>query len=136
MEPERIGLLFKCYERRLNMYIVYCQNKSKSEYLVSEYIDTYFEEVRQVLGHKLQLPDLLIKPVQRIMKYQLLLKDLLKYTEKANLINELEDLRKACHIMRVVPKAANDMMNVGRLQGFDGKIMAQGNFFCLLTFSN
>ena len=66
-EPERIGILFKRYERRLNMYIVYCQNKSKSEYLVSEYLEGYFEEVRQHLGHKLQLPDLLIKPVQRIM---------------------------------------------------------------------
>lgn len=109
------------------MYIVYCQNKSKSEYLVSEYIDTYFEEVRQLLKHKLQLPDLLIKPVQRIMKYQLLLKDILKYTEKAKLEKETEDLRKAVHVMHVVPKAANDMMNVGRLQGFDGKIMAQGN---------
>lgn len=25
------------------MYVVYCQNKSKSEYIVSEYLDTYFE---------------------------------------------------------------------------------------------
>lgn len=30
-------------ERRLHMYIVYCQNKPKSEHIVSEYIDTYFE---------------------------------------------------------------------------------------------
>lgn len=28
--------------------------------------------------------------------------------------------------MHIVPKSANDMMNVGRLQGFDGKITAQG----------
>lgn len=104
-EPERLGILFKRYERRLNMYIVYCQNKPKSEFIVSEHVDGYFEvracarvymhhahvhvagyfnvyntdsrhlqEIRQRLGHKLQLPDLLIKPVQRIMKYQLLLK--------------------------------------------------------------
>lgn len=32
------------------------------------------QEIRQQLGHRLQLNDLLIKPVQRIMKYQLLLK--------------------------------------------------------------
>lgn len=25
------------------MYVVYCQNKPKSEHVVSEYIDTYFE---------------------------------------------------------------------------------------------
>jgi len=125
-EPERLGLLFRRYERRLNMYVVYCQNKPKSEYIVSEYMDTYFEELRQKLGHKLQLPDLLIKPIQRITKYQLMLKDIYKYTEKAGLEKEAEDLRKAVHIMHVVPKAANDMMNVGRLQGFDGKLTAQG----------
>lgn len=82
--------------------------------------------MRQKLGHKLQLPDLLIKPVQRIMKYQLLLKDMLKCTEKAGLEKEAEDLRKAVHVMHIVPKAANDMMMVGRLQHFDGKITAQG----------
>ena len=30
-------------ERRLQMYVVYCQNKPKSEHIVSEYIETYFE---------------------------------------------------------------------------------------------
>jgi len=124
-EPERLGLLFKRYERRLSMYIVYCQNKPKSEYIVSEH-DSYFEELRVRLGHKLQLPDLLIKPVQRITKYQLLLNEIYKYTLKAGLEKEAEDLKKAVHVMHVVPKAANDMMNVGRLQGFDGKITAQG----------
>ncbi|XP_054168733.1 triple functional domain protein-like [Oppia nitens] len=125
-EPERLGLLFRRCERRLNMYVVYCQNKPKSEHIVSEYVDTFFEEIRQKFGHKLQLPDLLIKPVQRIMKYQLLLKDMLKCAERAGLSKEAEDLKKAVHIMHVVPKAANDMMCVGRLQHFDGKITAQG----------
>ncbi|XP_054274180.1 triple functional domain protein-like isoform X3 [Macrosteles quadrilineatus] len=124
--PEELGPLFKRYERKLLMYVVYCQNKPVSEYIVSEYIDTYFEELRQKLGHKLQLCDLLIKPVQRIMKYQLLLRDLYKYTERAHLTTEMETLRQATHVMQVVPKAANDMMDVGRLQGFDGKITAQG----------
>lgn len=125
-EPSRLGVLFRRYDRKLHMYVVYCQNKPVSEYIVSEYIDTYFEELRQKLGHKLQLPDMLIKPVQRIMKYQLLLKDILKYTERAGLQEECEVLQKATQVMHVVPKAANDMMNVGRLQGFDGKVSAQG----------
>jgi len=60
------------------------------------------------------------------MKYQLLLRDMLKCTEKAGLEKEAEDLRKAVHIMHIVPKTANDMMMVGRLQHFDGKITAQG----------
>lgn len=41
-----LGPLFKRSERKLHMYIVYCQNKAKSEYIVSEYIDTYFEVSR------------------------------------------------------------------------------------------
>lgn len=79
----------------------------------------FFQELRQKLGHKLQLPDLLIKPVQRLMKYQLLLRDIHKHTERAGLHQEAEAIKKALNIMIVVPKAANDMMNVGRLQGFD-----------------
>lgn len=35
--------LFFLQERRLHMYVVYCQNKPKSEHIVSEYIETYFE---------------------------------------------------------------------------------------------
>lgn len=126
-EPDRLGILFKRYERRLSMYIIYCQNKPKSEYIVSEH-DAYFEELRQRLGHKLQLGDLLIKPVQRITKYQLILNEMYRNTVKAGegYEKEAEDLRKAVHVMQIVPKAANDMMNVGRLQGYDGKINAQG----------
>uniref|UniRef100_A0A8B9H3I9 Rho guanine nucleotide exchange factor 25 n=1 Tax=Astyanax mexicanus TaxID=7994 RepID=A0A8B9H3I9_ASTMX len=125
--------LFVLQERRLHMYVVYCQNKPKSEHIVSEYIDTYFEELKQQLGHRLQLNDLLIKPVQRIMKYQLLLKDFLKYYTKAGM--DTEELEKAVEVMCFVPKRCNDMMNVGRLQGFEGKITAQGKLLQQDTFT-
>uniref|UniRef100_A0A8D2J2J5 Rho guanine nucleotide exchange factor 25 n=1 Tax=Varanus komodoensis TaxID=61221 RepID=A0A8D2J2J5_VARKO len=114
------------------MYVVYCQNKPKSEHVVSEFIDTYFEEMKQELGHRLQLSDLLIKPIQRIMKYQLLLKDFLKYYGKAG--NNTEQLEKAVEVMCFVPKRCNDMMNVGRLQGFEGNLTAQGKLLQQNTF--
>ncbi|XP_070702837.1 triple functional domain protein isoform X3 [Pempheris klunzingeri] len=131
-DPDRLGPLFLKQERRLTMYVVYCQNKPKSEHIVSEYIDTYFEDLKQRLGHRLQITDLLIKPVQRIMKYQLLLKDFLKHSKKAGL--ESMELEKAVEVMCIVPKRCNDMMNVGRLQGFDGKIVAQGRLLLQDTF--
>ncbi|XP_063041781.1 triple functional domain protein isoform X4 [Engraulis encrasicolus] len=131
-DPDRLGPLFVKHERRLHMYIVYCQNKPKSEHIVSEYIDTYFEDMKQRLGHRLQLTDLLIKPVQRIMKYQLLLKDILKLSKKAGM--DSMELEKAVEVMCIVPKRCNDMMNVGRLQGFDGKIVAQGRLLLQDTF--
>lgn len=60
---DKLPTIFLKNERRFQMYVIYCQNKPKSELLVQEF-DTYFEEIRQKLGHRLKLPDLLIKPVQ------------------------------------------------------------------------
>uniref|UniRef100_A0A3Q3XN60 Rho guanine nucleotide exchange factor 25 n=1 Tax=Mola mola TaxID=94237 RepID=A0A3Q3XN60_MOLML len=131
-DPDSVAQLFIKHERRLHMYVVYCQNKPKSEHIVSEFIETYFEDLRQQLGHRLQLNDLLIKPVQRIMKYQLLLKDFLKYYSKAG--KNVEELQRAVEVMCFVPKRCNDMMNVGRLQGFEGKITAQGKLLQQDTF--
>ena len=37
--------MFTNAERKLQMYVVYCQNKPKSEFIVSEHIDTYFEVI-------------------------------------------------------------------------------------------
>lgn len=123
--PHELGPLIKRSERKLHMYVVYCQNKPVSEHIVQEHM-SYFDELRLKLKYKLCLGDMLIKPVQRIMKYELLFKDILKHTQRAGLTEEIPGLADAMHIMRVVPKAANDMMDVGRLQKFEGKITAQG----------
>ncbi|KRY83788.1 Triple functional domain protein [Trichinella pseudospiralis] len=134
---EAAGRAFVKYERRLHMYVVYCQNKPKSEFLVSEY-ESFFNDIKQKLGHRLTLTDLLIKPVQRIMKYQLLLKvhlddkDVVKYTARAN--EDTTVLNKALQVMLVVPKACDNMMHVGRLQGFDGKITSQGKLLYQVLF--
>jgi hypothetical protein len=119
-----IGSLFVKYENRFQMYVKYCENKPKSEYIVSEY-DAYFEELRVKLSLKLNIQDLLIKPVQRIMKYQLMLKEIKKYMEKEG-GHDCASIDRAIQIMITVPKNADDMMNVGRLQGFEGRITAQG----------
>ncbi|NWR26666.1 KALRN protein, partial [Tachuris rubrigastra] len=130
-EPDRLAQLFIKHERRLHMYVVYCQNKPRSEYIVAEY-ETYFEEVQQEISQRLTISDFLIKPIQRITKYQLLLKDFLRYSEKAGL--ECSDIEKAVELMCLVPKRCNDMMNLGRLQGFEGKLTAQGKLLQQDTF--
>lgn len=43
-QPHELGKLFKKYERKLLMYVVYCQNKPVSEFLVSEF-EVYFEVI-------------------------------------------------------------------------------------------
>uniref|UniRef100_A0A8C6YE11 Kalirin n=1 Tax=Naja naja TaxID=35670 RepID=A0A8C6YE11_NAJNA len=130
-EHDRLAQLFIKHERRLHMYVVYCQNKPKSEYIVAE-CGTYFEEVQQEINQRLTLSDFLIKPIQRITKYQLLLKDFLKYSEKAGL--DCSETEKAVELMCLVPKRCNDMMNLGRLQDFEGKLAAQGKLLQQDTF--
>uniref|UniRef100_A0A803TLG6 non-specific serine/threonine protein kinase n=1 Tax=Anolis carolinensis TaxID=28377 RepID=A0A803TLG6_ANOCA len=89
-------------------------------------------EIQQEINQRLTLSDFLIKPIQRITKYQLLLKDFLKYSEKAGL--ECSEIEKAVDLMCLVPKRCNDMMNLGRLQGFEGKLAAQGKLLQQDTF--
>lgn len=67
----------------------------------------------------LQLGDLLIKPIQRIQKYHLLVKKILAYSEQALAPpNVIASLRDAVLCTDIIPKNANMMMDVGRLQGF------------------
>uniref|UniRef100_A0A7N8XJ37 non-specific serine/threonine protein kinase n=1 Tax=Mastacembelus armatus TaxID=205130 RepID=A0A7N8XJ37_9TELE len=127
-DHEHLPELFIKHERRLHMYVVYCQNKPKSEFIVAEY-DTYFD---QDIQSRLSISDFLIKPIQRITKYQLLLKDFLKYSSKAGM--DCEQIEKAVDLMSQVPKLCNDMMNLGRLQGYEGKLTSQGKLLQQETF--
>ena len=143
--PVELGNLFKKSERKFQMYVVYCQNKPKSEYIVSEHIDTYFEviftpihqgkyktnkfqEIRLKHGFKLRLTDLLIKPIQRLTKYHMLLEAILKHSQRAGLVEEAIAIEQAFHVMTVVPNQANDMMDIGRLQGFEVHLIKKSLF--------
>jgi hypothetical protein len=64
-----------------------------------------------------------------------MLNDVLKYTHRAK--DRADVLEKAHAVMRVVPKACDDMMQVGRLQGFQGSLNAQGRLiFQVYTITN
>ena len=78
------------------------------------------------MGYKLRLTELLIEPVQRLTKYHLLLETLVKLSRKAGLEKDAEILQKAHQTMKVVADQCNDMMDIGRLEGFEGKITSQG----------
>lgn len=128
LRTEMLGPLIKKSEDKMyEMYVKYCLNKTLSEHIVKEHFD-YFEMIRVKLSHALtvwqsillmhavklsifsfiqsifphnQLQDLLIKPVQRIMKYELLLRDMLKHSERAELVDEISDLQEAIRIINV-----------------------------------
>ncbi|KAL7991017.1 hypothetical protein Chor_014447, partial [Crotalus horridus] len=74
-KPELLGRCFLKRKEDLQIYEKYCQNKPKSEALWRQCGDSlFFQECQRKLDHKLSLDAYLLKPVQRITKYQLLLK--------------------------------------------------------------
>lgn len=75
--PEDIGHCFVTWAAKFDVYVEYCKNKPLSNNLMVQHSGPYFEELQRI--HKVEHPlaAYLIKPVQRITKYQLLLKDLL-----------------------------------------------------------
>ncbi|KAE9555927.1 hypothetical protein FO519_000907 [Halicephalobus sp. NKZ332] len=74
-------ILISKRNRFLNLYRPYCQNKPLSEALRAEHVEgnKFFLDCQKRAGHLLPLSSYLLKPIQRITKYQLLLKELLRY---------------------------------------------------------
>lgn len=67
---------FSWQAQKFDMYVEYCKNKPESNALLVQHGGTFFEEMRKKHQAEHPIAAYLIKPVQRITKYQLLLKDL------------------------------------------------------------
>ncbi|XP_064541124.1 triple functional domain protein isoform X2 [Drosophila montana] len=125
--PADLGPLIDSSTKKFPMYYYFCSNKPLSEFIVNAHYQ-YFDQIRQKLGHRMDLSTLIITPVQRITKYVLLIEQILRETKRAGLHHEVPALMKARDQMRDVVKKVDDMMDVLRgLQDFDGEITAQGN---------
>lgn len=114
-------LVALCFVQRRDtfyrLYSYYCQNIPRSERLRETLVDThlFLQECQKRLGHKLPLAAYLLKPVQRITKYQLLLRDLLRFSDNGTCAKELQ---KALDCMLIVLKCVNDSMHQIAITGF------------------
>lgn len=121
---DNVLICIVCFQREVffRLYSYYCQNIPRSERLREQIqIEPQFlAACQQRLGHKLPLAAYLLKPVQRITKYQLLLKDLLKYSDEPSCCTELQE---ALDCMLVVLKCVNDSMHQTAITGFGVSII-------------
>ncbi|XP_047737452.1 guanine nucleotide exchange factor DBS isoform X2 [Hyalella azteca] len=133
--PELIGLCFvQRKESFHHLYSLYCQNKPASEDLRRQVGDNnlFFSECQRRLQHKLPLGAYLLKPVQRITKYQLLLKDLLQCVEG----NDGRDaLQEGVDTMLAVLKCLNDSMHQVAITAFPGSLTELGKLLMQGPFS-
>uniref|UniRef100_A0A8C8GJ54 Guanine nucleotide exchange factor DBS-like n=2 Tax=Oncorhynchus tshawytscha TaxID=74940 RepID=A0A8C8GJ54_ONCTS len=130
--PELVGTCFLKRKEELQIYEKYCQNKPRSEALWRQCGDgLFFQECQKKLDHKLSLDAYLLKPVQRITKYQLMLKEMLKCSKNQEGTAELEE---ALATMLDIIKSVNDSMHQIAITGFEGnlselgKLLMQGSF--------
>ncbi|CAB1329015.1 unnamed protein product [Coregonus sp. 'balchen'] len=114
-----------------NMPEIYHFHKRTFLRELEEYQDCPELECQKKLEHKLGLDSYLLKPVQRITKYQLLLKELLKYSKGCE---GSEDLQEALTSILGILKAVNDSMHLIAITGYDGhlgdlgRLLMQGSF--------
>ncbi|KAF2903495.1 hypothetical protein ILUMI_02685 [Ignelater luminosus] len=131
-------LVALCFVQRRDMfyqlYSCYCQNIPRSEQLRETLVDSnmFFQMCQRKLGHKLPLAAYLLKPVQRITKYQLLLKDLLRHSDETKCCKELQ---QALDCMLVVLRCVNDSMHQISITGFPIDLSQQGNLLLQGSFS-
>ncbi|XP_044538636.1 proto-oncogene DBL [Gracilinanus agilis] len=130
--PQRVGYCFLERRNNFQIYETYCQNKPRSELLWRQYSEsTFFIECQKKLEHKLGLDSYLLKPVQRLTKYQLLLKELLKYSGNCEGVQQLQE---ALIAMLDLLKSVNDSMHQTAIIGYEGnlsdlgKVLMQGSF--------
>ncbi|XP_046810056.1 uncharacterized protein LOC111688911 [Lucilia cuprina] len=130
-------LVALCFVQRRDtfyrLYSFYCQNIPRSDRLRETLVDThlFLQECQKRLGHKLPLAAYLLKPVQRITKYQLLLKDLLRFSDSGSCTKELQ---KALDCMLIVLKCVNDSMHQVAITGFPTDLSQQGELLLQDSF--
>ncbi|XP_077890325.1 proto-oncogene DBL isoform X9 [Ictidomys tridecemlineatus] len=114
--PERVGPCFLERKDDFQIYAKYCQNKPRSEIIWKKYSEcAFFQECQRKLKHRLGLDSYLLKPVQRITKYQLLLKELLKYSKDCEGSTQLKE---ALDTMLDLLKSVNDSMHQIAINGY------------------
>ncbi|XP_029703338.1 proto-oncogene DBL isoform X2 [Takifugu rubripes] len=131
--PEGVGACFLERKECFQMYECYCQNKLRSDALWRQFSDChFFQECQKKLEHKLGLDSYLLKPVQRLTKYQLLLKELLKYSTDCKGTSELQGALTA---MLDLLKSVNDSMHQIAITGYEGDICELGRVLMQGSFS-
>uniref|UniRef100_A0A3B5QA90 Pleckstrin homology and RhoGEF domain containing G4B n=1 Tax=Xiphophorus maculatus TaxID=8083 RepID=A0A3B5QA90_XIPMA len=127
--PLSISSCFLRHEDQFGMYALYSKNKPQSDALLSSHGHEFFKNKQLELGDKMDLASYLLKPIQRMSKYALLLKDLIKecsYSQE----QELSDLRTAEEMVRFQLRHGNDLLAMDAIRGCDVNLKEQGQLRC------
>lgn len=134
--PEDIGHCFVTWASKFDMYVFYCKNKPLSNNILIQDNGSFFDELQRKYKIEHTLAAYLIKPVQRITKYQLLLKDLQSCCDEGQ--GEIKD---GLDVMLNVPKKANDALHLSLLEQCEistarlGDVVLQVGFYLVMKYT-
>ncbi|XP_045901712.1 pleckstrin homology domain-containing family G member 4B isoform X1 [Micropterus dolomieu] len=127
--PLSISSCFLRHEDQFGMYALYSKNKPQSDTLLSSHGNEFFKNKQMELGDKMDLASYLLKPIQRMSKYALLLKDLIKECSQSQ-EQELSDLRTAEEMVKFQLRHGNDLLAMDAIRGCDVNLKEQGQLRC------
>ncbi|XP_071331794.1 pleckstrin homology domain-containing family G member 4B-like [Trachinotus anak] len=76
-EPAMVARCFLRHSESFGLYALYSKNKPQSDALILHHRHDIFKKKQQELGDMMDLSSYLLRPIQRISKYSLLLQDML-----------------------------------------------------------
>ncbi|XP_017394790.1 puratrophin-1 [Cebus imitator] len=122
--PPRVAYAFLRHRVQFGMYALYSKNKPRSDALMSSYGHTFFKDKQQALGDHLDLASYLLKPIQRMGKYALLLQELARACRGPT--RELSALQEAQSLVHFQLRHGNDLLAMDAIQGCDVNLKEQG----------
>lgn len=123
--PLRVGHCFLRHQDQFSLYALYSKNKPKSDALLASHGNSFFRHKQLELGDKMDLASYLLKPIQRMSKYALLLKDLIKEVSEVQ-EQELVCLRAAAEMVKFQLRHGNDLLAMDAIRDCDVNLKEQG----------
>ncbi|XP_077942208.1 puratrophin-1 isoform X2 [Gasterosteus aculeatus] len=123
--PLRVPHCFIRHKDQFSLYALYSKNKPKSDALLAHHGNSFFRRKQVELGDKMDLSSYLLKPVQRMSKYALLLTDLIKEVGVAQEA-ELATLHAATNMVKFHLRHGNDLLAMDAIRDCDVNLKEQG----------
>ncbi|KAF5909337.1 protein-glutamine gamma-glutamyltransferase 2-like, partial [Clarias magur] len=125
--PFRVGRCFLRHKESFGLYALYSKNKPRSDHLLINHGKDFFKQKQQLLGDKMDLSSYLLKPVQRISKYSLLLQDMLQECDTtSHKAPERAELQAALEVIQFQLRHGNNLLAMDDIQECDVNLKEQG----------
>ncbi|XP_060775489.1 quattro isoform X3 [Neoarius graeffei] len=125
--PFHVGRCFLRHKESFGLYALYSKNKPRSDHLLINHGKEFFKQKQQLLGDKMDLSSYLLKPVQRISKYSLLLQDMLQECDTTSHKGpERAELQAALEVIQFQLRHGNNLLAMDDIQECDVNLKEQG----------